>query len=76
MLYKFRRMSGSITKPPPSTSKVPVPNLSSPYLLTVYQQVQAVTVRRIQILRGNMLATGLSMNSGPSERIESLVSFK
>src|SRR4051812_11962126 len=34
-----------------------------PYLLSIVQQVQAVMRRRVQIIRGNMLATGLNLLS-------------
>jgi len=36
---------------------------SGPYLLSIVQQVQAVMRRRVQIIRGNMLATGLNLLS-------------
>ncbi|KAF9449781.1 pleiotropic drug resistance ABC transporter [Macrolepiota fuliginosa MF-IS2] len=35
----------------------------SPYLLSIPQQIQAVMRRRVQILRGNMLLTGLNLFS-------------
>lgn len=33
----------------------------SPYMLTIPQQVSAVMRRKVQIIRGNMLATGLNL---------------
>ena len=35
--------------------------LCSPYMLTIPQQVSAVMRRKVQIIRGNMLATGLNL---------------
>ncbi|PPR00332.1 hypothetical protein CVT24_004615 [Panaeolus cyanescens] len=36
---------------------------SSPYLLSIPEQLQAVVRRKVQIIRGNMLATGLNLFS-------------
>ena len=37
--------------------------LSSPYMLTISQQIRAVMRRKVQIIKGNSLATGIQLFS-------------